>query len=161
MKKNKIINEEEYNNIINRLEEIKKEEETLKELYTTKEYTAHIELPDNFWELLIALKRENAIIDEQLLLYSKKIKTSITQKIDYRDLMILIMNNEIPPELSSKKEFIDIFPKITDLTTKRNANEFLYNFISQMINEKDLLLAKKNNYEKLKNKTRKISKQNT
>ena len=109
-----------YQEIINKLYSIAKEEELLQNLNKNSHYKAHIELPGTFQDLLINLKRENELIDEKLNRYLKELTIKQDEQLN---------------------------KQILKLIEKKDANEYLYNYINQLVKEKELLIKQKKEYE--------------
>ena len=74
----KQITEEEYQEILRRLNEIEAIKESLKLAVKVQKYKAHFPLAGNFEELLINLTRNNHEIDAKLNLVIKQFLNSIT-----------------------------------------------------------------------------------
>ena len=148
MKKNNInTNELEYTIALNRLEEITKEENLLKEIAKTKNYTAHLKLTPTFPELLISIKRENDKIYQELIKYTKKLYISLEKKINYSELLTEVLNNNISNEWYQNKTTKELLTRIKELLKEQDANNYLFQYIYLLMYEKEELLERKNNYE--------------
>ena len=152
MRRKKIIGDDEYSYLIQRLGEINNEEKLLASLSFNDAYKAHVLLPNSFLELMIYLKRENEKIDNKLCLYYKKLVSFSGIKLSYDDLIQLICQNDIPDFLLNDSCFLNFLPLIQELMDIKKANVFLYQYVDRLIQERDSLLSLKICYEKNKKK---------
>jgi len=150
--KMQIITEDEYQNAKKVVEKVKIERNILQEKNPFQLYNAHIELPDNFGELLIDIKRKNAAIENQI----KEIKNIYLKKYNYTEkaramleeciMLLEIKHTNSNPEIVKKISDLDCqlesFIKIMDeLISKKNAHTYLYHYIETL--EKEELQAQK------------------
>lgn len=162
----KQITEEEYQEIIKRLDEIEAIKETLKLSVEVQKYKAHFPLAGNFEELLINLKRNNHEIDAKLDLAIKQFLNSITANKEIKKKIGMIITTqremletkneiqaaEMPAEFASITAhypgFQQIYTTMQDEINKKHANNYLMEKVEILQNQFDTLLSQKIQYEK-------------
>lgn len=162
MKSKDLENNSEYQIIINRLEEIQKEQEQLKIMSESHHYNAHINLPGTFEELIINLKRENDSLLEQMNFEKKRLLNSLNPEIIKNKDEILYLINSIITSIKNNnytfgnkdnifdsKDLQFFYDSIKYLISKLEANELLLNQIYNLQKEQENLLEKKAHYEKI------------
>ena len=151
------ITEEEYSRIIERLNDIKQEYQSLQEMG----------LAVSFEELLINIQRDNFNIDKEInrsiklffsemYLVDEKIKEQLKTTIQF--LIADIENKELNEEVKEPIEVTSIsahFPKfqilygtIKDELERKKANNFLKNYVETLLEEESHLQSQKRQYEK-------------
>ncbi len=164
---------EEYTNVLTKLKYINEEKinlEKISQQQNAQLYQAHIRFPNTFEELLITLIRENEIIDNKINLTRKEfllhlnanpsVYKEIERKVDQLINHIATspttpLNNldtELTPIQNNYQKFEDFILTITELYTKREANNYLYDYVKRLQIEKEHCLTIKNSYEKQKKK---------
>lgn len=159
------ITEEEYQKILERLSFIAEERKTLETLVESKKYIAHLQLANNFEELLINIHRNNNEIDREIErtiltflennVINKKIKQELRKMINSYQNSLEIKT--LPEEQSEPLEFTSIeshYPgfqevsiTIKDGVAKKKANNFLKEYIINLQKEDETLQIRKNIYE--------------
>ena len=156
-----IITTEEYNSVLERLEEIAQEYQNLEKAG----------LADSFEELLIKIHRDNCKIDKEIDLLVKQflsnlhlenddIKTKLQATIQSLRMEIESrkLNEEIkePVEVTSISahfsEFKVLYDTIYDEIEKKKANNYLKNYVEMILEEESNLQAQKKQYEKQQKK---------
>lgn len=171
--KEKQISYDEYLTIIDRLDYIKNEEESLQNF---KEIGWNF--PSSFDELVLHLKRMNESIDLDIQLAKKKFLQELNlhgemyHKIDMKlnlfieqtilayqnDALSIQTDMELLSVFSHYSSFSKFSSDIHDLASKRQANQYLLNYILEMMNEKNQLIGQKNRFEKKIKKEQKTKK---
>ena len=150
----KVITDEDYVDVIKRLDYVKSEEEILKKLNESNNYNAHVDLPGSFGELLIYLKRRNSYIDECLELFAKIIINTFSLDIYYKDLVDILVTEGIDSKYLVNWDIYSKYQDIKFLIEEKKANDRLYDYIEGLYSEKNNLISLRNKYE---SKTRKKS----
>lgn len=162
----KQITEEEYQEILRRLNEIEAIKESLKLAVKVQKYKAHFPLAGNFEELLINLTRNNHEIDAKLNLVIKQFLNSITANKEIKKEIGMIITTqremleakkevqvtEMPAEFASITAhypgFQQLYTTIQDEINKKHANNYLIEKVEILQSQFDTLLSKKIQYEK-------------
>ena len=162
----KQITEEEYQEILRRLNEIGAIKESLKLAVKVQKYKAHFPLAGNFEELLINLTRNNHEIDAKLNLVIKQFLNSITANKEIKKEIGMIITTqremleakkevqvtEMPAEFASITAhypgFQQLYTTIQDEINKKHANNYLIEKVEILQSQFDTLLGKKIQYEK-------------
>lgn len=162
----KQITEEEYQEILRRLNEIEAIKESLKLAVKVQKYKAHFPLAGNFEELLINLTRNNHEIDAKLNLVIKQFLNSITANKEIKKEIGMIITTqremleakkevqvtEMPAEFASITAhypgFQQLYTTIQDEINKKHANNYLIEKVEILQSQFDTLLGKKIQYEK-------------
>lgn len=162
----KQITEEEYQEILRRLNEIEAIKESLKLAVKVQKYKAHFPLAGNFEELLINLTRNNHEIDAKLNLVIKQFLNSITANKEIKKEIGMIITTqremleakkevqvtEMPAEFASITAhypgFQQLYTTIQDEINKKHANNYLIEKVEILQSQFDILLGKKIQYEK-------------
>ena len=168
---------EEYNHALERLEFIQSEQDLLKQIKETPNFQPHIKFPNSFIELIINLKKENDNLDSQINLLKKRFLHSfsdnkkIYEKVESKlEQLIFILNNEdlnnsintldteLLPILNNYPTFDKLFQELKELTSKKIANNHLFNYINSLQEERDHMITVKAIYEKQQRKRSKQKK---
>ena len=162
----KQITEEEYQEILRRLNEIEAIKESLKLAVKVQKYKAHFPLAGNFEELLINLTRNNHEIDAKLNLVIKQFLNSITANKEIKKEIGMIITTqremleakkevqvtEMPAEFASITAHYpglqQLYTTIQDEINKKHANNYLIEKVEILQSQFDTLLGKKIQYEK-------------
>lgn len=160
------ITEEKYQKILERLSFIAGEKLALETLVENKKYIAHLQLANNFEELLININRNNIEIDREIertiLIFlennviNEKIKQELRKMIDLYQITIEIKTpieeQDEPLEFTSINAhypgFQEVSTVIKDGIAKKKANNFLKEYIMNLQKEEETLQTQKNRYEK-------------
>lgn len=168
---------EEYNKALERLEFIQREQNLLKQIKENQNFQPHIKFSNNFAELIINLKKEIDWIDIQINLSKKNFlknfsdNKKICKKIEstLEHLIFLLCNEELSnsinqfdtellPILNNNSSFDELIQDLKELTSKKIANTYLFNYINSLQEEHDRMITIKTTYEKQQKKKIKFKK---